>query len=347
MKVDVMTPARPLAEIQRLAHDAGAAGFDGVVLTEGGRTAYLSCAAAILAAPELDVLTGVAVAFPRSPMVTAQVAWELADASGGRFRLGLGTQVRTHVERRYGVSFDPPGPRLEEYVRAVRACFAAFRGEAPLDFHGRFHELTFLNAQWSPGRLAVGDPPVDVAAVNPWMLRMAGRVADGLHVHPLGHAGYLRDVARPEVLAGARAVGRDPAEVQVIVPVLTVAGDTEEERAWSRSLVRAQLSFYASTPTYRFILEAAGFSGLNEQLRAQQKAGDVAGMADLISDEVLAVFATEATWDDLAAALVTRYRGLADRLVLYVAGFSWGRGDGAFARLGEVARGVRELTTAA
>jgi probable F420-dependent oxidoreductase len=340
MKVDAMTMARPLAEMQRFAVDARDAGFDGIVVTEGARTAYLACAAAALAAPGLDVLTGVAVAFPRSPMVTAQSAWELAEATGGRFRLGLGTQVRTHVVRRYGTAFDPPGPRLEEYVLAVRACFAGFRG-APLDFHGRFHELTFLNPAWSPGAIEAADPPVDVAGVNPWMVRMAGRVADGLHVHPLGHPGYLRDIVQPNIAAGAAAAGRDPAAVAVIAPTLTIVGDTDEQRAWSQSLVRSQLSFYGSTPNYAFILEGAGFEEVNPRLRALQKAGDVSGMAGVIDDDVLATFATTATWDDLAGALVARYTGLVDRLVLYLAGFAWDRDPDTFRRFGEVARAVR------
>ena len=133
MRVDLMATPMPLARMQALARDAAAAGFSGLVITEAGRTAYLGCAAAALAAPELDILTGVAVAFPRSPMVTAQVAWELADATGGRFRLGLGTQVRAHVERRYGMEFDPPGPRMRDYVLALKAIFKGFRGE-PLDY---------------------------------------------------------------------------------------------------------------------------------------------------------------------------------------------------------------------
>jgi alkanesulfonate monooxygenase SsuD/methylene tetrahydromethanopterin reductase-like flavin-dependent oxidoreductase (luciferase family) len=200
-----------------------------------------------------------------------------------------------------------------------------------------------MNQQWSPGRLDVADPPVDVAGVNPWMLRMAGRVGDGLHVHPLGHPGYLREVALPEVAAGAAEAGRSPDDIQVIAPVLTIAGDSDDERAWSRSIVRAQLSFYASTPTYRFILDAAGFPGLNEALRERQRAGDLAGMGELITDEVLSVFAVESSWSDLPATLVDRYGDLADRLVLYVAGFAWGRPDGTFEKFGAVARAVREL----
>src|SRR5206468_5661493 len=140
-----------------------------LVITEAGRTAYLSCAAAALSA-EIDILTGIAVAFPGSPMITAGVAWELAEASGGRFRLGIGTQVRAHIERRYGAEFDPPGPRLREYVLALRAIFKAFRGEEPLKFDGDYHQLSLLPPMWSRGAIAYPDPPIDVAAVNPWML---------------------------------------------------------------------------------------------------------------------------------------------------------------------------------
>lgn len=198
VKVDLMTLGSPLRTVQRLAVDTAEAGFAGLVVTEGGRTAYLSSAAAALAA-DLDLSTGIAVAFPRSPMVTAQVAWELADASGGRFRLGLGTQVRAHIERRYGAPFDHPGPRLAEYVRAVKACFAAFRGSASLHFEGAFYNMSLLPAQWSPGAIAVDDPPIDVAAVNPYMLRLAGAVADGLHVHPLNHPRYIDEVVLPNL----------------------------------------------------------------------------------------------------------------------------------------------------
>ena len=149
MKLDLMTAGMPLRAVQQLARHATEAGFAGLVITEAGRTPYLSAAAAALAA-DLDILTGIAVAFPRSPMVTAQVAWELAEVSDGRFRLGLGTQVRAHIERRYGVDFDPPGPRMLDYLLAVRDCFAAFRtGE--LSHHGEFYDLSLLPPMWSPG----------------------------------------------------------------------------------------------------------------------------------------------------------------------------------------------------
>src|SRR5205085_9059991 len=164
-----MTAASELRDIQQFATAARDAGVSGLVFTEGSRTAYLSVAAAALAAPGLDLATGVAVAFPRSPMVTAQTAWELAEVTGGRFRLGLGTQVRTHVVRRYGAEFDSPGPRLREYVQALRAIFRAFRGQEKLAFEGRWWSLTFMPTAWSPGPLDVDDPPIYVAGVHPWM----------------------------------------------------------------------------------------------------------------------------------------------------------------------------------
>src|SRR5580698_10447123 len=163
-----MVPAQPLRQAADIGRQAAAAGFSGLVVTEAGRTAYLSCAAAALAA-DIDVLTGIAVAFPRSPMVTASVAWELAEVTKGRFRLGLGTQVRAHIERRYGSPFDHPGTRLQDYIAALRAVFAAFRGERPLDYHSQFWDLSLLPDVWSPGPIDVPDPPIDVAAVNPWM----------------------------------------------------------------------------------------------------------------------------------------------------------------------------------
>ena len=196
-----------LRAVQTFAAAAQRAGLSGLVVTEGSRTAYLTVAAAALAADQLHLSTGVAVAFPRSPMVTAQSAWELAEATGGRFRLGLGTQVRIHAERRYGVPFDPPGPRLREYVQAVKAIFRAFRGEEKLDFSGTYWSFSFMPAAWSPGPISVPDPPVDVAAVNPWMWRMAGQVADGVHVHPLHSTSYLDEVARPALREGAAERG--------------------------------------------------------------------------------------------------------------------------------------------
>jgi len=300
--VDVMTYPLPLGQIGDLARRAESSGFSGLLFTELGRTTYLNAAVASQAAPGLDLSTGVAVAFPRSPFVTAATAWELQEATGGKFRLGLGTQVRKHVEQRYGMNFERPGPRLRDYVLAVKACFAAFR-TGTLDHHGEFYDLDFITPQWSPGPIDAPDPKVDIAAVNPWMLRMAGEVADGVHVHPIGEPGYLARHVAPRVAEGAAKSERSPTEIAVIVPVMTIVGDSDEERHNERELVRASMSFYGSTPNYAFIWDEAGC--------------DFTGMAAQITDDHIATFATESTWDDLADALIDKYKGIASRIVLY------------------------------
>uniref|UniRef100_A0A5Q5CBZ1 Luciferase-like domain-containing protein n=1 Tax=Mycobacterium sp. (strain JLS) TaxID=164757 RepID=A0A5Q5CBZ1_MYCSJ len=316
MHVDVMTTPQPLQQTGGLARRCQEAGFDGLLFTETGRTAYLNAAVAAQAAPGLELSTGVAVAFPRSPFVTAATAWELQEATGGNFRLGLGTQVRTHVVRRYGVEFAHPGPRLRDYVLAVKACFAAFR-TGTLDHHGEFYDLDFITPQWSAGPIDAPDPRVDIAAVNPWMLRMAGEVADGVHVHPLGEPGYIARHVVPKVAEGAEKSGRSPQDIALIVPVMTIVGDSDEERHKERELVRASMSFYGSTPNYAFIWDEAGFEGTTARIRERQKAGDIEGMAAQITDDHLATFATESSWDGLAEALETKYGHTATRLVLY------------------------------
>jgi probable F420-dependent oxidoreductase len=343
VKVDLMTMGAPLQRARQLAVDAKAAGFDGLVVTEGGRSAYLTCAAAALSA-EMDLSTGIAVAFPRSPMVTAQLAWELADASAGRFRLGLGTQVRAHIVRRYGAEFDHPGPRLRDYVMAVRACFAAFRGDAPLAFEGEFYSLTLLPAQWSPGPIDVPDPPIDIAAVNPYMLRLAGEVADGVHVHPLNHPTYLRDVVVPNISEGMARGGVGGHAPHLTVPVFTAVGDSDDERRRWRERARAQVAFYGSTPNYGFMFELLGRPGTTESLRERQKAGDLAGMVALIDDDLLDQFVVTGSFADVPRMIVERYGGVAHRVVLYFAGIAWAERPEDLIRWGAMARGVRELT---
>src|SRR6201992_2644403 len=341
MHVDAMTIPQPLGRIGDLARRAQSAGFSGLLCTETGRTAYLNAAVASQAAPGLELSTGVAVAFPRSPFITAATALELQEATGGKVRLGVGTHGRTHVVRRYGVDFERPGPRLRDYLLAVKACFSAFR-TGKLDHHGEFYDLDFITPQWSPGPIDVPDPKVDIAAVNPWMLRMAGEVADGVHIHPLGEPGYLRRHALPNVAAGAKKAGRSPSDVAVIVPVMTIVGDTDEERAKERETVRASMSLYGSTPNYAFIWDEAGFEGTTARIREKQKAGDFAGMAAQITDEHIAGCATGYIWDGLGDALTAKYAGTATRLVLYSALSDQDRIE----RYGEVAQQVSVRSSA-
>jgi probable F420-dependent oxidoreductase len=276
-------------------------------------------------------------------MVMASLAWELAEESGGRFRLGLGSQVKAHVERRYSAEFEPPGPRLRDYVAAVRACLRAFAGEEPLRHEGPHYRLTLLPPTWAPRRhdFAV---PIDVAAVGPWMCRMAGEVADGIHVHPLHSMTYLRQRLLPSVADGAERAGRDPAEIALTIPVFAVPGDTHEERAPLLALARTQIAFYGSTKNYAFQFDDLGFEGTSATLNSHLKAGDLAAMAEAITDEMLEHFAVVAPWDELADRLVERYRGIATRLVMYTANTSIQSDPSSLARWGEVARAVTAAT---
>lgn len=340
MKLDVMTGGLGLRAVQGLARQVAERELSGLVITEAGRGAYLSCAAAALAA-DIDVSTGIAVAFPRSPMVTATTAWELADATGGRFRLGLGTQVRAHIERRYSTDYDHPGPRIREYIQAIRAIFRAFRGEEKLSFQGDYYDFSLLPRAWSPGALEVDDPPIDVAAVNPWMLRMAGEFADGVHVHPLNTQTYLAETVLPSLAEGADRAGRARADLEVVVPSFIVVGDTDEEQAHLRELARFQVAFYGSTPNYSFIFDQVGHDGTTGAIRERQKAGDMAGMAAVVTDDILEHFIVSGSWSEIAGRLSDRYEGRATRVIDYFSGLTYEPASGLDDRWTAVARALR------
>jgi probable F420-dependent oxidoreductase len=341
MELDVMTGALTWARTAELARNLEAAGFSGMLFTETSQAPWNSIAAASMAAPTLEFTTGIAVAFPRSPMISAAIAWELAENTGGRFRLGLGSQVKAHIERRYSAPFAPPGPRLKDYVAAVKACLAAFRGDEPLHHDGTYYQLSLLPQQWAPRRHAHGDVKVDISAVGPYMLRAAGEVADGVHVHPLHSMHYLEHRLLPQIAEGATAIGRDANEIDLIIPVFAVPGDTAEQRAHLLGRARTQIGFYGSTPNYAFQFDDLGFDGTSAVLNDKLRAGDLEGMAATISDDMVEHFAVVARWDDLADALVARYKGVAARLVMYLAQEDMERDPAAIGRWGEVARAVR------
>ncbi|MEX2254877.1 MAG: TIGR03617 family F420-dependent LLM class oxidoreductase [Acidimicrobiia bacterium] len=324
--------SRSLREVPGLSTEVDECGFDGLWFTESGRTAYTGCTAAALTTPGLDIGTAVALAFPRSPMVTAQIAWELADTTGGRFVLGLGTQVKAHNERRYSVKFDHPGSRLREYVLALRAIFRAFQGEEKLDFHGEYWSFDLLPAMWSPGPIEFPNVPVYVAAVRPWSCRMAGEVADGIHVHPFHSLRYLEEVVLPAVREGAERAGRSADDVKIVAPVMAIIGDTEEERAKARDDTRLRIAFYGSTRTYAGVFDLHGWEGTSQRLHELQRAGDLKGIAAAITDEMLDVYSLETTWDGLADALHAKYDGVADRVVMYDATGGWAFGAGTLDR---------------
>ena len=319
MRFDLMTGAASWRQTADLARQLEQAGFAGMLFTEAGQVPWMMIAVAAQAAPKLEFSTGIAVAFPRSPMISAQVAWELAQNTSGRFRLGLGSQVRGHVQRRYSSLWDRPAPQMRDYVGAVRACIRAFRREEKLSYEGDYYQFSLLPSQWSPARHDFEDIRIDISAVGPYMCRVAGELCDGVHVHPMHSMNYIRKRLLPQLAEGARRSGRTLDDIDLIVPVFAIPGDTPEERAPLVQRARTQLAFYGSTPNYAFQFDDLGYAGTTRKLGELMKQGNLEGMANTITDEMLEQFAVVARWDDLADALLGRYRGMAKRIVSYLA----------------------------
>jgi probable F420-dependent oxidoreductase len=233
-----------LSEAAAAAAGVQDAGFAAMWVTETKHNPFLACGAGLAAADRIQAGSGIAVAFPRSPMVTAQLAWDLAEASDGRFVLGLGSQVKAHIQRRFAAPFDRPVPRLREYVHAVRAIFAAFRGDGKLRFAGDFYDFSLLTDFFNPGPISHPDIPVWVAAVGPAMLRMAGECCDGVFLHPLHSVDFLRATVLPAVTAGASATGRNRADVTLCCPVFVAVGDSAEDIERQRTAIARQIAFF-------------------------------------------------------------------------------------------------------
>jgi len=334
---------RSLRQVQELAQRVEAAGFPILWLPEGSQPVFSMCSAAALATSSLTLGTSVAVAFPRSPMLTAQAAWMLAEATDGRFVVGLGTQVRAHIERRFSAAFAHPGPRLREYIGAMRAIYAAFRGDAKLDFAGEFYSFSLLTPMWSPGPMAHPDPPIYVAGVREWMCQMVGEAADGLLVHPLNTIAYLDDVVVPAVRRGEAAAARLPGTVSLVCPVMTAVSDNEAVLDRQRDGIRARLAFYGSTPGYGVVFDASGWPGVGERLNALQRQGDLEAMKRTITDEMLDALSITSTWDDLPGKLLDRFGGRADDIVCYSVLEHWDDDPNSLERWQDVNRRFGEL----
>ncbi len=341
MEFDLMTGSSTWQQQAELAKSLENAGFSGMLFTESGQVPWMMIAAAAMAAPSLQFSTGIAVAFPRSPMMSAQIAWELAQNTGGRFRLGLGSQVKGHIQRRYSAIWDKPAPQMRDYVAAFKACIRAFRGEEKLHHEGPYYNLSLLPAQWAPGRHSFEDVKVDISAVGPYMCQVAGELCDGVHVHPMHSMTYIENRLLPAIKKGADKVGRASTDIDLMIPVFAIPGDSPEEQAAMLNRTRLQLSFYGSTPNYAFQFDDLGYEGLTPQLGALMKQGDVQGMAGLITDDLLDQFAVVARWDDLADALIQRYQGVASRVVTYLTSEDIAKHPNNLARWGEIATAVR------
>ena len=332
--------ANSWSESARFAVQLQDAGFSGLLFTETSSVPWMSITAAAMAAPEMFFTTGIAVAFPRSPMVSAAVAYEINGNTGGRFRLGLGSQVKAHVTRRYASEFDRPAARLRDYVLAVKACFRAFNREEKLHHEGEFFELSLLPLDWAP-RPHGHEMHVDISAVGPLMTAVAGEVADGVHVHPLHSMPYIQNRLLPALAEGAARADRAVDDLELIVPVFACPGDSVEERADYVATAKRQIAFYGSTPNYHFQFDDLGFDGTTGRIRDKFKTGELATIGEVITDEMLEHYAVVASWDDMADRLLERYRGTAGRVVVYLGESQMRRDPDHLARWGEIARAVR------
>jgi probable F420-dependent oxidoreductase len=313
MKLDASLPAVPLTQVPAIARAAEQMGFQALWTSETQHDPFLPGALIAEHSQKLSFGTAVAISFARSPANLAYQAWDLAQASEGRFILGLGTQVKAHIERRFGM----PWPasvvgKLREQIQATRALWHTWQTGEPLNFRGEYYKLTLMSPFFNPGPIAHPEIPIYIAGVNPGLAHLAGEVADGFHMHPFHTPRYLMEVLLPAIEAGALKAGRRREEVKITTTVFVV---TSPEEA---NFVRQQVSFYASTPSYRPLMALHGWENVAADLSGLAARGRWGEMPALISDEMLETFAVVGSLQALPGALSQRYQGQVDRLGLYL-----------------------------
>jgi probable F420-dependent oxidoreductase len=324
MKVDVNvggtvdgTGGGDLRLVASQVTEAEDAGLDGVWTTETSRDPFLPLLLAADRSRTLTLGTAIAVAFARNPMTVAAVANDLQSFSSGRFVLGLGSQVKAHIERRFSMPWSEPAARMREFVLALRAIWASWHDGTTLDFRGEFYRHTLMTPMFTPDRNPWGPPPVLLAAVGPRMTTVAAEVADGLIVHGFTTERYLREVTWPLIDAGLGKSGRSRDQFTVSYPGLLATGETEADMAAAVAAVRGQIAFYASTPAYRAVLGLHGWGGLHDELRRLSVRGEWAAMPALIDDEMLHTFAVVAPPAGAGQEIKHRYGDLVDRYTIY------------------------------
>jgi probable F420-dependent oxidoreductase len=318
MKIDsTITPDGDVTRIVAAAATAESDGYAGAWTAEAGRDPFLPLALAAEHTTSIELGTNIAVAFARNPMSLAAVASDLNSYSQGRFLLGLGSQVRAHIEKRYSMVWSSPAARMREMVEAMRAIWRTWNEGAKLDFRGDFYSHTLMTPFFNPGPNPWGAPKVFIAAVGPRMTAVAGEVGDGLLLHPFTTERYLRDATLPVFEAGLAQSKRNRSDVEVALPVMVVTGASEEELTTAARTIKRQIAFYASTPAYRPVLDAHGWGDLQPELNTRSKQGDWRGMTEMVDDDMLRTFAVVAEPGAVAEAIVKRYGDVADRINLY------------------------------
>lgn len=315
MEIDVVLTFGP-PDVRNLVAAVRDAGVDGVATVEGPHDVFVPLVQAAVAGG-IDVASYVAIAFPRSPVHLAHTAWDLQALSGGRFRLGLGTQVRAHVERRYGAEYDHPVERMSEWVRAVRAVFDRWQDGTPLAFEGSFTSHTMMPPLLSPQPLDTGPPPVLVGALGPKMVEMTTAVADGVVLHPMTSEGFLRTMVDDRIRPGLDAAGRGREGFEIVGGALVgVYGDGVADERSVRDGLRSMVAFYGSTPAYRQVLDDLGVGELQPRLQQMTRAGEWHRLVELVDDDLVEQLTVVGEATEVGATLRERYGGLVDRLSL-------------------------------
>jgi len=304
-----------LSEVPRQVRELEAQGFDGLVTAELANDPFLPLVLAAEHSQRVDLMTSIAVAFSRNPMILAQIANDLQVASRGRFILGLGSQIAPHILKRFSMPWSRPAARMREFILAMRAIWSCWYEGKALDFRGEFYTHTLMTPMFTPTNNPHGAPPVVLAAVGPKMTEVAGEVADGMLVHAFTTARYLEQTTLPALERGLARAGRSRAAFQLCYPVFVVTGRDEREWEAARTAVTRQIAFYGSTPAYRGVLETHGWGELQSELNALSKRGEWVAMGERITDPILEEFAVVAEPGRVVSALKARFGGTIDRLL--------------------------------
>ena len=317
IKVDALLKAGSPEEIDLEIRFLEKYGFSGAWTFEAKNDPFLPLSFAIRSSNKINLGTNITVAFARTPFALAQTAWDLQKFSRGRFNLGLGTQVKSHIERRYSVQFDKPAARIEEYIRCIKSIWDCFQTGKQPDFDGHFYKFSLLTDFFNPGPIKWPRIPIYLAGVNPLMCEVAGKVADGFHVHPMHTVEFLKDMVIPNVNKGLISSEEPERNFELYAPIFVITGETYEEKLGMERVVRQQIAFYGSTPNYAVLFQYHGYPDLGKKLNLSLKRGELDTMGDLIPDELLEKIVIIDNPENLAQRIIDRYLGVLNRFSVY------------------------------